>query len=153
MTRNIFFNIEWKTLLYRFKSSAYRLGLLTFVLFFLSSILFERHAGVIGHKAWLISWAYADIFHPPEYDPKKVESMARVKLFDDLVHEPHNPQVVGARAFGEECIIFRLEYFDPEQGLVQSERAVWVHWKPWTMNNGYKILNEEDVKSLINHRL
>ena len=137
----------------RFKSRAYRLGVLALVLFFLSSILLERHAARIGHKAWLVSWAYADIFHPPEYDPKKVEFIARLKLYADLLQEPHTFHIVGSRPIGEECIIFSLEHFDSNERAVQSKRAIWVRWKPWTMNNGEKILQEADARRLISRRL
>ena len=153
MTRSTLFKKEWKTLLNRFKSRAYRLGVLALVLFFLSSILFERHAARIGHKAWLISWAYADIFHPPEYDPNKVEFIARLKLYAELLQQPHTFRIVGSRPIGEECIVFSLEHFDSNEGTVQSKKAIWVRWKPWTMNNGEEILQEADARRLLSRRL
>ena len=142
-----------KTFLQIFQSRISRLGVLVFALFFVSSILFEQHAAGIGHKAWLVSWAYADIFHPPEYDPKKVAFIARLKLHAELLQRPHTTRVVGLRPFGEECVIFTLEHFDPDEGIVQSKRTIWVRWKPWTMNNGEKILHEADARRLVNMRL
>ena len=118
----------------------------------LSSILFSRHAVGIGHKAWLVSWAYADIFHPPEYDAEKVEIIARLKLYAQF-HDPRTIQILTHRPFGEECVIYTIQHFKPDGSILQTEKLVWVHWKPWTMNNGTTILRESDARQLVNTTL
>ena len=140
-----------KTLLHIFKRRLYRLGILVFVLFLLSSILFSRHAAGIGHKAWLVSWAYADIFHPPEYDAEKVEVIARLKLYAQFP-DPRTIQILNHRPFGEECVIYTIQHLKPDGSKLQTENPIWVHWKPWTMNNGTTILHEADARQLVNAR-
>ena len=151
MTLNNLFIEGRKTLLHFFRSRFYRLGLSVFVLFLLSSILFSQHAAGIGHKAWLVSWAYADIFHPPEYDAEKVEIIARLKLYAQF-HDPRTIQILDHRPFGEECVIYTIQHLKPDGSAFQTEIPVWVHWKPWTMNNGTTILHEADARQLVNAR-
>ena len=151
MTLNNSFIKDRKTLLCIFQSRLYRLGLSVFVLFLLSSILFSRHASSFGHKAWLMSWAYADIFHPPEYDAEKVEIIARLKLYAQF-HDPRTIQILTHRPFGEECVIYTIQHLKPDGSAFQTEIPVWVHWKPWTMNNGTTILHEADARQLVNAR-
>ncbi len=141
-----------KTLLHIFQRRHYRIRLSIFVLFLLSSVLFSRHAAEIGHKAWLVSWAYADIFHPPEYDAEKVEMIARLKLFTQF-HDPRTIEILEHRPFGEECVIYKIKLFKPDGSTFHTERPIWVHWKPWTMNNGSTILHETDARQLVNARL
>ena len=148
MTLNNLFIEGRKTLLHIFRSRFYRLGLSVFVLFLLSSILFSQHAAGIGHKAWLVSWAYADIFHPPEYDAEKVEMIARLKLYAQF-HDPRTIQILDHRPFGEEAIVYTVQHFKPDGSILQTEKIVWVHWKPWTMNNGETILRESDARQLV----
>ena len=151
MTLNNSFIKDRKTLLCIFQSRLYRLGLSVFVLFLLSSILFSQHAAGIGHKAWLVSWAYADIFHPPEYDAEKVEIIARLKLYAQF-HDPRTIQILTHRPFGEECVIYTIQHLKPGGSAFQTEIPVWVHCKPWTMNNGTTILHEADARQLVNAR-
>ena len=139
-------------LLHIFQNRLYRLGLSVFVLFLLSSILFSHHAAGVGHKAWLVSWAYADIFHPPKYDAEKVELIARVKLYAQF-HDPRTIQILDHRPFGEEAIVYTIQHFKPDGSILQTEKLVWVHWKPWTMNNGETILRESDARQLVNATL
>ena len=120
--------------------------------FFLSSVLIARHAAAIGHKVWLVGWAYTDIFHPPKYDPEKVEHIARMKLYAQF-RDPSEVRILGHRPFGEECVIYKIETFDSDSRKRQQERIVWVHWKPWTMNNGTTILRESDARQLVNASL
>ena len=141
-----------KMLLHIFQNKPYRLGLSVFVLFLLSSILFSRHAAGVGHKAWLVSWAYTEIFHPPKYDPIKVEQVARMKLYAQF-RNPISVRILRYRPFGEECVVYTIEQSDSDGHKIQEERAVWVHWKPWTMNNGTTILREADARQLVNARL
>lgn len=152
MTLNDLSTTNRKTLLHIFQSRLYRSGLSVFVLFFLSSILFSRHAAEIGHKAWLVSWAYADIFNPPEYDAERVEMIARLKLYAQF-HDPRTIQILGYRPFGEECVIYKIKLSKPDGSTLHTERPIWVHWKPWTMNNGSTILHEADARQLVNARL
>jgi hypothetical protein len=152
MTLSNSFSKSRKTLFQIFQSRLYRLGLSVFVLFLLSSILFSRHASRVGHKAWLMSWAYADIFHPPEYDAEKVEIIARLKLYAQF-HDPRTIQILGHRPFGEEAVIYTIQHFKPDGSILQTEKLVWVHWKPWTMNNGTTILRESDSRQLVNTTL
>ena len=151
MTLNNSFIKDRKTLLCIFQSRLYRLGLSVFVLFLLSSILFSQHAAGIGHKAWLVSWAYADIFHPPEYHAEKVEIIARKKLYAQF-DDPRTIQILSHRPFGEEGVIYTIQHFKPDGSILQTEKLVWVHWKPWTMNNGTTILHEADARQLVNAR-
>jgi hypothetical protein len=51
-----------------------------------------------------MSWAYADIFHPPEYDAETVEIIARLNLYAQF-HDPRTIQILGHRPFGEEAVI------------------------------------------------
>ncbi len=141
-----------KTLLHIFQHRLYRLGLSVFVLFLLSSILFSRHAAEVGQKAWLLSWAYTDIFHPPKYDPMKVEQVARMKLFAQF-RDPSTIRILGCRPFGEECVVYTIEQSYSDGRKLQKERMVWVHWKPWTMNNGTSILSEAGARQLVNASL
>lgn len=152
MTLNDLSTTNRKTLLHIFQSRLYRSGLSVFVLFFLSSILFSRHAAEIGHKAWLVSWAYADIFHPPEYDAERVEMIARLKLYAQF-HDPLTIEILEHRPFGEECVVYKIKHFKPDGSTLHTERPIWVHWKPWTMNNGSTILHEADARQLVNARL
>lgn len=134
------------------QNRSFRIGLFGFVLFFLSSVLIARHAAAIGHKVWLVGWAYTDIFHPPKYDPEKVEHIARMKLYAQF-RNPSEVRILGHRPFGEECVIYKIETFDSDSRKRQQERIVWVHWKPWTMNNGDTILRETDARQLVNASL
>lgn len=134
------------------QNSSFRIGLLGFVLFLLSSVLIARHAAAIGHKVWLVGWAYTDIFHPPKYDPEKVEHIARMKLYAQF-RDPREVLILGHRPFGEECVIYKIETLDSVGRKRQHERIVWVHWKPWTMNNGTTILREADARQLVNASL
>ena len=109
MTLSNSFIKKRKTLLQIFRNRLYRLGLSVFVLFLLSSILFSRHAAGVGHKAWLVSWAYADIFHPPTYDAEKVELIARLKLYAQF-HDPRTIQILDHRPFGEEAIVYTIQH-------------------------------------------
>ncbi len=152
MTLSNSFIKKRKTLLQIFQNRLYRLGLSVFVLFLLSSILFSRHAAGVGHKAWLVSWAYADIFHPPTYDAEKVELIARLKLYAQF-HDPRTIQILDHRPFGEEAIVYTIQHRNPDGSILQTEKLVWVHWKPWTMNNGETILRESDARQLVNATL
>ncbi len=134
------------------QNRSFRLGLIAFVLLFLCSVLIARHAAAIGHKVWLVGWAYTDIFHPPKYDPEKVEHIARMKLYAQF-RNPSEVRILGHRPFGEECVIYKIETFDSDSRKRQQERIVWVHWKPWTMNNGTTILRESDARQLVNASL
>lgn len=126
-----------------------RLSISLFILFFLSCTFFARHANTIGHKLWLVGWAYKDIFHPPEYDPVKVETIARMKLYAQF-HDPSIIRIVGHHPYGEECIVYTVEHFKSDGSTLQFTKKVRVHWKPWTMNNGEKILYESDARQLVN---
>ena len=99
-----------------------------------------------------MGWAYTDIFYPPEYDPEKVERIARAQLYAQFP-DSRTVRILGHRPFGEECVIYKIETFDAEGHKVQQERFVWVHWKPWTMNNGTTILREADARQLVNASL
>lgn len=100
---------------------------------------FAAYPQVVGHKLWLISWAYQSIFHPAAYDPDAVTRIATMKL---MAHWSHKPgfTLIDWRDFGEEAREFRIELTGednkPERHLIR----IWVRWKSWAVNNGEDII-------------
>lgn len=96
---------------------------------------FAAYPQVVGHKLWLISWAYQSIFHPAPYDPDAVTRIATMKL---MAHWRHKPgfTLIDWRDFGEEAREFRIELTGPDGTPERKLIRVWVRWKNWAVNNG-----------------
>jgi len=102
------------------------------------AIGFRAYPEIVGHKVWLISWAYQSIFHPPEYNPEAVTWIARQRLLS-WYGELAKFRIIRMREWGEEARDFFIEY--EENGVtVQRIKRVWVRWKIWTQNNGEDII-------------
>lgn len=100
---------------------------------------FAAYPQVIGHKIWLISWAYRCIFHPPAYDAETVTRIARMRLVGWWQDVP-GFRILDWREFGEEAREFLIEYVDDDGTTVQAVKRVWVRWKSWSQNNGEGVI-------------
>lgn len=107
---------------------------------------------IVGHKVWLIAWAYESIFHPPAYDATAVTQVARMRLTGWWEGVP-GFRVLECRDFGEEAREFLVEYVDEEGAPVKRVVRVWVRWKPWTMNNGEGDSVRSTLESTESHEL
>lgn len=96
---------------------------------------FAAYPQVVGHKLWLISWAYQTIFHPPKYDAEAVTKIARMRLETHWGGKP-GFRVLDWRDFGEEAREFLVELTGEDGKPTQTIIRIWVRWKPWAMNNG-----------------
>lgn len=103
---------------------------------------FASHPQVVGHKLWLISWAYQSIFHPPAYNAEAVTLIARMRLTSWYADIP-GFKVIDWREFGEEARDFVIEYTGDDGTKVTKRKRVWVRWKLWTQNNGEEIIYGE----------
>jgi len=74
---------------------------------------FAAYPQIIGHKIWLISWAYRSIFYPAPYDAEAVTRIATMKL---MAHWSHKPgfTLIDWRDFGQEAREFRIELTGPD---------------------------------------
>ena len=100
---------------------------------------FAAYPQVVGHKLWLISWAYQSIFHPAPYDAEAVTRIATARL---LKHYGHKPgfRLIDWRDFGEEGREFRIELTGPDNQPTRHLIRIWVRWKNWAVNNGEDII-------------
>lgn len=103
------------------------------------AIGFRAYPDIVGHKVWLISWAYQSIFHPPTYNPEAVTWIARSKLIGWYEGVP-GFRILDWREFGEEARDFLIEFTDAAGNKVVKKKRVWVRWKLWTQNNGEDII-------------
>lgn len=108
-----------------------------------SSLGFVAYPQIVGHKIWLISWAYQAIFHPPAYDAEAVTRIARMRLIGWWKDVP-GFRIIDWREFGEEARDFLIEYVDEDGTTVQEVQRIWVRWKSWTQNNGEDIIYQGD---------
>lgn len=102
---------------------------------------FAAYPQTVGHKLWLISWAYQSIFHPPQYNADVVTKIARRRLLDLYGRQP-GFRIIDWREFGEEARDFLVEYVDEDGKPFQTVQRVWVRWKLWTQNLGEEIVYE-----------
>lgn len=100
---------------------------------------FASHPQVVGHKLWLISWAYQSIFHPPTYNAEAVTLIARMRL-TSWYGEVQGFRIIDWREYGEEARDFLIEYTGDDGKPVTERKRVWVRWKLWTQNNGEDII-------------
>jgi len=100
---------------------------------------FAAYPQVIGHKFWLISWAYRSIFDPPKYDAEKVTRIARERLLKWWRDIP-GFRIIDQRDFGEEAREFLVEHLDSEGNVTRKIVRIWVRWKLWSQNNGEDII-------------
>ena len=100
---------------------------------------FAAYPQVVGHKLWLISWAYQSIFHPAPYDAEAVTRIATARL---LKHYGHKPgfRLIDWRDFGEEAREFRIELTGQDNQPTRHLIRIWVRWKNWAVNNGEDII-------------
>ena len=100
---------------------------------------FAAYPQVVGHKLWLISWAYQSIFHPAPYDAEAVTRIATARL---LKHYGHKPgfRLIDWRDFGEEAREFRIELTGADNKPQRHLIRIWVRWKNWAVNNGEDII-------------
>ena len=100
---------------------------------------FAAYPQVVGHKLWLISWAYQSIFHPAPYDAEAVTRIATARL---LKHYGHKPgfRLIDWRDFGEEAREFRIELTGQDNQPQRHLIRIWVRWKNWAVNNGEDII-------------
>ena len=108
---------------------------------------FAAYPQAVGHKLWLISWAYRSIFHQPVYDAEAVTRIARMRLIGWWEHVP-GFRILDWREYGEEAREFLIEYVDRDGTTVQAVKRVWVRWKSWAQNNGEDIIYGADTDSL-----
>lgn len=100
---------------------------------------FRAYPEIVGHKVWLISWAYQSIFHPPEYNAQAVTWIARQRLLGWYEGVP-GFRILDWREYGEEGRDFLIEFIDRDGKTVVKKKRVWVRWKLWTQNNGEDII-------------
>ena len=100
---------------------------------------FAAYPQVVGHKYWLISWAYRSIFDPPKYDAEKVTRIARERLLGWWRDIP-GFRIIDQRDFGEEAREFLVEHLDSEGNVTRKIVRIWVRWKLWSQNNGEDII-------------
>ena len=100
---------------------------------------FAAYPQVVGHKLWLISWAYQSIFHPAPYNAEAVTRIATARL---LKHYGHKPgfRLIDWRDFGEEAREFRIELTGQDNQPTRHLIRIWVRWKNWAVNNGEDII-------------
>ena len=103
------------------------------------AIGFRAYPEIVGHKVWLISWAYQSIFHPPAYNAEAVTWIARQRLIRWYEEVP-GFRILDWREFGEEARDFLIEFIDRDGKTVVTKKRVWVRWKLWTQNNGEDII-------------
>jgi hypothetical protein len=94
---------------------------------------------VVGHKVWMLSWAYRSIFNPPEYDAARITRIARERLLGWWKDIP-GFRIVDQRDFGEEAREFLIEHLDSDGTVTKKIVRIWVRWKLWTQNNGEDII-------------
>src|SRR5210317_1718574 len=80
---------------------------------------FAAYPQVIGHKFWLISWAYRSIFDPPKYDAEKETRIARERLLKWWRDIP-GFRIIDQRDFGEEAREFLVEHLDASGTVTQK---------------------------------
>ena len=115
------------------------------------AIGFRAYPEIVGHKVWLISWAYQSIFNPPTYNADAVTWIARRKLLGWYGELP-GFRILDWREFGEEARDYLIEYIDRDGNKKREKKRIWVRWKLWTQNNGEDIIyqGEQDaVGSLV----
>ena len=112
------------------------------------AIGFRAYPDVVGHKVWLLSWAYQSIFNPPEYNRDAVTWMARSRLLYIFQDVP-GFRILKVFEVGEEARDFLIEYIDDSGSLKKVRKRVFVHWKLWTQNNGETRfdLNDQEYQS------
>lgn len=103
------------------------------------AIGFRAYPEIVGHKVWLISWAYQSIFNPPEYNAEAVTWIARQRLIHWYEEVP-GFRILSWREFGEEARDFLIQFVDAEGKTVVKKKRVWVRWKLWSQNNGEDII-------------
>ena len=105
---------------------------------------FAAYPQVVGHKLWLISWAYQSIFHPAPYDAEAVTRIATARL---LKHYGHKPgfRLIDWRDFGEEAREFRIELTGEDNKPERQIVRIWVRWKNWAVNNGESIIYQGEA--------
>lgn len=111
------------------------------------AIGFRAYPEIVGHKVWLISWAYQSIFHPPTYNAEAVTWIARRRLigwYDDVP----GFRIIDWREFGEEARDFLIEFLDRDGNKIVQKKRVWVRWKLWSQNNGEDIIYGESPDSV-----
>lgn len=96
---------------------------------------FAAYPQIVGHKLWLLSWAYTAIFNPPAYNAEAVTWIARQRLIKWYEEVP-GFCILDWREFGEEARDFLIEFIDRDGKTVVKKKRVWVRWKLWTQNNG-----------------
>jgi hypothetical protein len=104
---------------------------------------FAAYPQVVGHKLWLLSWAYTAIFNPPTYNAEAVTWIARQRLIKWYEEVP-GFRILDWREFGEEARDFLIEFIDAAGNKVVKKKRVWVRWKLWTQNNGEDIIYGAD---------
>ena len=100
---------------------------------------FAAYPQVVGHKLWLISWAYQSIFHPAPYDSEAVTRIATARLLEHYGHKP-GFRLIDWRDFGEEAREFRIELTGADNQPTRHLIRIWVRWKNWAVNNGEDII-------------
>jgi len=108
---------------------------------------FAAYPQVIGHKYWLVAWAYRSIFHPPKYDAEKVTRIARERLLGWWQDIP-GFRIIDQRDFGEEAREFLVEYKGDEGELQQKVVRIWVRWKLWSQSNGEDIIYGDSFRTM-----
>lgn len=105
---------------------------------------FAAYPQIVGHKLWLLSWAYQSIFDPPTYNAEAVTWIARRKLIGWYEDVP-GFRILDWLEFGEEARDFLIEFIDRDGNTVVKKKRVWVRWKLWTQNNGEDILYQGEA--------
>lgn len=100
---------------------------------------FVAYPQVVGHKLWLMSWAYQSIFRPPEYRAWAVTWIAERKLFAHFF-DKEDVRILECREDGEEMRVFVVQYAGPDGHPVIENKRIWVRWKLWTQNNGEDLI-------------
>ena len=108
---------------------------------------FAAYPQVVGHKYWLVAWAYRSIFHPPKYDPERVTRIAKEKLINWWRDIP-GFRIIDQRDFGEEAREFLVEHLDASGNVTQKAVRIWVRWKLWTQNNGEDIIYGDSLRPM-----
>ena len=104
-----------------------------------ASLGFAAYPQLVGHKYWLVSWAYRSIFNPPTYDAEKVTRIARERLLGWWRDIP-GFTIIDQRDYGEEAREFLIEHLDDEGKVIRKIVRIWVRWKLWSQNNGEDII-------------
>lgn len=91
---------------------------------------FAAYPQVVGHKAWLISYAYNSIFNPPTYNAEAVTRIATERLTKWWRDAP-GFTIIDWRDFGEEAREFLIEHLDDDGKVIRKIVRIWVRWKLW----------------------